>query len=470
MADGRSRIILASIIIAESLWLFALFSTIGLLVDLEGSPLPWFGMLAILGAAIFAGYLLAGSEGDAATYAIWQALVGIVAIYILLGAASFVPEGSFDIAWLPHLLQGQFEKTGGVRAFFAVIIAVWLWRHGLKLSTDKFPEDRLSRVFKIGITALAVATLVDQARDGGIEASALFLPFFAATLVGLAVGRLPESADRRNAGQWAKIIAVSVMGIMSTGLLIGLAGGLYGGGGVRLLYGGWTLLVEGLLWLLQWPVMWAVAVIDWLLSLIGTRDPATQELDPGQAQSGQEIFGVEPDTVTNTGNSTVDTIVEVLKYPVIALIIIAVFFALALAFRRMSSKAEDEDGDERESIRGDADAADDMARLLGGLVPGLLKGRNRKRWRHPDGQGIAEVFNLYFETLAMGIKWGMRFDPGMTPAERLPLLEAALPGAPVREVTERFNAACYGQEPSPISRVNELSEDLKRAERDIKRS
>jgi hypothetical protein len=42
----------------------------------------------------------------------------------------------------------------------------------------------------------------------------------------------------------------------------------------------------------------------------------------------------------------------------------------------------------------------------------------------------------------------MEFDPAVTPLERVSALRRVLPEAPVESVTERFNAACYGREPT----------------------
>ena len=47
-------------------------------------------------------------------------------------------------------------------------------------------------------------------------------------------------------------------------------------------------------------------------------------------------------------------------------------------------------------------------------------------------------------------------DPGRTPNELRGAMARALPGAPVDLLTERFNAACYGREPSSAEVVSRL--------------
>lgn len=467
MAEGRSKIILAAVAGAESVWLFALFSLIGLIGDMGGSPLPWVTVLGLLVTAIATGYVFAGSRGEDATLAIWQAAFGVIVIYLLMGTGTYLENRTFDAAWIVRLVGGEFGGPQIASVIFAFAASLWLWRHGFKLATDRYPEDRLSRVFKLGIAVLAVAVLVDEASDEDFGAGALLVPFFGFSLVGMAVGRLPESGGGWSGKQWARTIAVSVFAVMGMGLLLGLVGGLYGSGGVRLLFAGWGLLVDGFLWVLRFPITWAVAAVTWFFNLFSPNTAGERAIESGPL-SGQETLGIEPGQMADRGNETVDTIINILQYPVIVILVIVAFFVLALVYRRLGKRDKKDDGDERESIRGDADTAGDMARLLRGLVPGWMRGRDGKQWRYPEQPGIAEVFKLYFKTIAMGMKWGMKFDPNMTPAERLPLLELALPGAPVRQVTDRFNAACYGLEPTDRAVVAELEASLVAAEKNIR--
>jgi hypothetical protein len=99
-----------------------------------------------------------------------------------------------------------------------------------------------------------------------------------------------------------------------------------------------------------------------------------------------------------------------------------------------------------------------MLKLLSSLMPGWMKGgKKRSLWKWPEGEkGVAEAFLLYFDTLAHAIKRGMVFDPNVTPNERVPALAVFLPGAPVEMVTSRFNAACYGAEPTELSEIERL--------------
>ena len=88
------------------------------------------------------------------------------------------------------------------------------------------------------------------------------------------------------------------------------------------------------------------------------------------------------------------------------------------------------------------------------------RGRQRHRWRYPDDPGIKEVFILYFETLEMALERGMEFNSRQTPTERQIVLEGVLQGAPISDITSRFNAACYGNVPTSDDRVEVLRSKL----------
>ena len=87
----------------------------------------------------------------------------------------------------------------------------------------------------------------------------------------------------------------------------------------------------------------------------------------------------------------------------------------------------------------------------------MKRGKQRSLWKCPEGEkGVAEVFMLYFDTLVYAMKRGMIFAPNVTPHERVSALNVFLPGAPIETVTSRFNAACYGAQPTDIDELERL--------------
>ena len=105
-----------------------------------------------------------------------------------------------------------------------------------------------------------------------------------------------------------------------------------------------------------------------------------------------------------------------------------------------------------------------MAKLLGRLLPDWMKRTSADEYLRSfpaNEPGISEVFQLYFRYLKVATSRGMLIAPGQTPNELRVQLAAALPGTPVDLMTERFNAACYGREPSSPDVVRKLQMGLR---------
>jgi len=455
MREVRSKIILASLAIAESCWLFAAFDIFGALVDFGGSPMPWIGVLGLLGLGMYSGWLFGGSNIDRSTAALVQGGLGLVLIYVFMSLGLY-SGATFNLGWPSRVLAGEREGALVAAAMITFLFFMWLWRHAVLIGADRYSVDRLARTFKVGIAVLAIAVLVEQLSDGGANSTALLIPFFASALVGLAVGRLPDEGSRGNGSRWAQVIAVSVLIVIGAGLLLGLLGGIYGSGGVRLLYEGWELLVDGLLWILRIPIAILATVLlaffRWVFSRRG--EVEGEEIEPPEQGSG---FEEQAQGVANAGDSTVETIVNIVQYPALVLVLIAAFLVLALAFRRLAARRERNDSGDRESLLGDARRGD-LTRLLLGLLPDWMRGgHGRRSFVYPvEPPGLAGAFRLYFDTLAVAARNGAPLDELQTPTERVGSLSDALPYAPVRRITAVFNAACYGDVPADEAELNGL--------------
>lgn len=458
--ENRYRLIYGCLVVAEACWLYALLGTGGVLLGQGGSPLPWLAVLLLVVSGMYAGWLTMGMKGDAVSLAMALGGIGVACVYLVVAAGSFDSRG-FDIAWAPRLLGGGYETKEGAGAVLALVASVLIWRRAVGLVADRYVEERLLKAFRIGTVVIAVAFLAEQVSGDDLGARTLLVPFFGVSLAGLAVARLPEQGVTRSA-TWVRVIALSVVAVVGTGLLLGLAGGVYGASGVHMLYVGWGMAVDALLWLVRYPLQALVTVMlafwSWIRDLVNPgREPVT--IDP--------IGGAPPVTPPaleqGSGSPVVDRIVDLLQYPLLALLLVAVFLALALVFRRIWSRDRKQADEDRERMELEGEASGDLARLLKGLLPAwLTRGpKPELSWRYPDGEpGIGEVFRVYFDYLSAGVKRGMPFAAAMTPMERESDLAAALPGAPVRLATERFNAACYGHEPSGADVIEELRAGL----------
>lgn len=464
MSATREKLLYAALWVADSAWLYVALAIAGLTIQVGGSPLSWPAVMAVLGGAMLVGWIAHGLKGETATLALLQGGVGLVVVYAVVAVRSGDGFSGMQWYWVFDLVGGRLDGISIVTAIMATLAAIFLWRRGIGLVTDDPAADRLRRTFRIGVMVIAVALIVQIASRRDIGAQHVLFPFFAAALAGMAFGQIAESTRRAAVGAWLRVIAVAVGIIMLLGVLLGLAGSAFGAGPIRLAGAGAAALRDGLLFLIGIPLRWIVeglfALLRWLRSLFGGEvTPLQQPAGPFMADQSQAAQGGGA-----TGAGLVEAILDVIQYPVMMLVVLGILYLLIIVFRRVRKIDADEEQIDRESIRDEGDPRKDLASLLSRLLPGFVRSRRRSReiWQYPEGQpGITEVFRLYFDYVSSGIRRGMKLERHLTPTELGPRLVEVLPGAPVMLMTDRFNAACYGHEPTPAAMIADLEAGLK---------
>lgn len=463
MSDVRKQVVYVAIAVAESVSVYAVLGMLGIVLGLGGSPMPWHFIAIVYVAGLASAWLTGGLRGSPATLALIFGGIGFVVIYFAVSSATVSPSGRFEFNWLFNLVGRELVADEAVSLIIATVTSVVIWRRTSTLVRDSNDApDYLKRAFKWGLVILAVALVADEIATNPVGIATLLIPFFVATLTGMAVARLSD--DSQFSGAWARVILGALVAFVGIGLAAGLAGSRYGASGLSALYTLYGWLVDGLIWVLRWPLMLVGYVIAWLIELIrswfGQPVPEAQEQ---QAEGGRPDFP-DPETITRAESQWVEAVLDALQWPLTILIPILVLLLLALAYRRVTRNRGRDDALERESIRDEVEEVSYWD-LLKGLLPAWLtrRGAGRYLWKYPDTPGIAGVFMLYFETLQHAMERGLEFDARQTPNERAPHLESALPNAPVSAITARFNAACYGDVPTSDERVTELREQLVRA-------
>ena len=463
MSDVRKQVVYVAIAVAESVSVYAVLGMLGIVLGLGGSPMPWHFIAIVYVAGLASAWLTGGLKGSPATLALIFGGIGFVVIYFAVSSATVSPSGRFELNWLFNLVGRELVADEAVSLIIATVTSVVIWRRTSTLVRDSNDApDYLKRAFKWGLVILAIALVADEIATNPVGIATLLIPFFVATLTGMAVARLSD--DSQFSGAWARVILGALVAFVGIGLAAGLAGSRYGASGLSALYTLYGWLVDGLIWVLRWPLMLVGYVIAWLIELIrswfGQPVPEAQEQ---QAEGGRPDFP-DPETITRAESQWVEAVLDALQWPLTILIPILVLLLLALAYRRVTRNRGRDDALERESIRDEVEEVSYWD-LLKGLLPAWLtrRGEGRYLWKYPDTPGIAGVFMLYFETLQHAMERGLEFDARQTPNERAPHLELALPNAPVSAITARFNAACYGDVPTSDERVTELREELLQA-------
>ena len=463
MSDWRNQVVFTAIAVAESVIVFTIIAVIAAGLSLDYTPLHWGTVVLVYLAGMVGAWIVGGLRGGIGSVALVYGTAGLAAIYLTVAATRLEPGFNFDLAWIYHLFNRDLTGEAVAALVMALIASVLIWRRTSTIvRDDRDAPDHLKRMFKRGLVIQAIGLIVDQFSSAELGLAELLIPFFIATLGGMAVARLPQ--DSAIAGRWTRIILVALGAFLGTGLIAGFFGGRYGYVGLNALWVLWGWTVDAILWVLYWPLTaigWIIAkIIELLQSLFGAEPVEEQQ----QQQQGQRPEFPEREAREAAGNDWVEAVLDALQWPLTFLLLFVVLIVVALAYRRIIRRLTREDGIERETIKDEVDEVSYLD-LLKGLLPEWMtrRGTPRHLWKYPDDPGIKEVFMLYFETLEIGLERGLEFDSRQTPIERQPVLEELLEGAPIGDITSRFNAACYGNVPTAVSQVDSLRSRLTRA-------
>jgi hypothetical protein len=464
VSDGRGQLILISLWVSESARVFAFAAVAALVVGLDGAPLAWLGVMTIMGISMIANWVVGGAKGDMVTLALVQAIVGLPVIYMAPTVRVIGGSSGLDLDWPIALAGGDMtaEAVGGT--IMALVVAFLAWLRGASLVNSDEPESDQRSIFYTGAALLGILMLTEQVTNNDVDARFLILPFFASTLAGMAVNHLSAAGDvKRGSAFWGRFMTMAVGGILLSAITITAAAIVFNDA-IRAVGNAIGFVATWVLIIVAVPFALIATGVIWFLRKLRGDGPLPRPASDGSA------LPVDPDDATAivdggaSGSPVLDNVIELMRIPLAILIVLAIVFVLYITFRRYVAKRRKSFEDDRESVRGDADAGRDMAGLLGRLLPGWMR-RNQKselERRFPtDEPGISEVFQLYFSYLKAATGRGMTLKSGHTPNEVQTAMAAALPGTPVELMTERFNAACYGHEPTSAEIVGRLRSGLR---------
>jgi hypothetical protein len=469
MLFSRAQLLYASLAVAEAAWMFAFASIVGAMVGLGESPLPALVILAVIVLAMSAAWVAGDLGDDIVTLALLQGVAGLIIVY---GAVAFkMVEGSptFDGLWFVRLLSGEYGQPEILGIIAGFLIAMFLWRRGILLVARGEAWETLHRTFRIGIAIISIALIVDISTETDIGVAIVIFPFFVASLAGMAIGRVAEEGAWDSASAiWGRVIIAVVGGVVAVGVVLGALGAAFGSGPLGLIVSLIVAIRDGMFWVLEIILTPPLTLFFWFIQWLRDRfgDPISETAVQGNViEEGLLVEGSQ--AAEAVGGNLIDTIIGIIVWPVGFILLLIVLWILIKSFQRLVGEKKKETDSDRESIRGDADARSDLANLLGRLIPGFLKnqGEEEEGLRFPSDQpGITEVFKLYFRLLTVGLSRGAVLESHLTPAEIEGRLGVALPGAQVDQITRRFEAACYGHEPTAAALLNSLTSSLDEAE------
>ncbi len=460
----QDRLVLAATAVLDSVWLYALFAVLGLLMAQNGSPLSWVVAVAILGLSTITARMLGMIIMPPVMPYVIQMATGAIVIYLALGAQAQIAGESFNLRWISNLGSDTVPLNYGVTVGLGGFFGALLWWRGGRLASVEYPVEHLNKNFRIGLIVLALAAVVDVFHGADLKIFPLMFGYFAAGLTGLSLAHLLP-ASQRTAGQkaWPRVISAVIGVVIVFGLLFSL-----------LQRGVLTYISEPLGFLLNALatviffvfIIPMVYIIEFLMRGLFSLLSKVLGKPEGQTLEASEGFGeMLLRAQEESGDSGPSMLLQVIEWTLLAVIVVVVLLILARSFRRrVRWRRTDQEG-VRESVAEDADAAVDLAKLLWGLVPDRFrKHKAPPPMRLPDDEpGIVDVFRLYFGMLMQAEKRGSPRSANQTPAEYASTLEQLFPQNLVRSATAAFVRACYGHKPAPREQIEEMRAALEEA-------
>ena len=323
--------------VVESIWWFSILATVGTLLGLGGSPIPWFTLFLLVAFGMGSAWVFGGDKFDISSSAIYQAVFALIVVYFAVASTSIGETWSFKVAWPVDMFGGTYGSKGAADLVIATIAASFMWYRTQEIFGGGDPARRLSRAFKLG-TAFIIFTLFVELNVGfDIGIKQLLIPFFGASLIGLAASRLPRT-DEQVKTQWVAVIGMSVLAILGIGAIGGVLTARYGNVGVTALLNIWSAFVDALLWVLRYPIelvmrgMWAF--ILWLQNVFGTGEEVEKELTTVSPLS-QDLMNEASDRAEDSVNYAVDAI----RWPLSIILLVLLFFIFIFAYRRFSRRS-----------------------------------------------------------------------------------------------------------------------------------
>lgn len=461
MPTRRLVLLYFALSVSESTWLYVVSGLLGLLVGMPGPVLAWPWVLITIAGAMLTSNVVSAIRLRSVGAPIVTGLIALSSVYLIVALRPFDGHSGFDLVWLIKLVEGNLSGDALLGAFASAALTIFCWRRAIGITASEMPELSLHRTFRIGTIIIAITLLLEIGVDNTLGARTMLVPFFASTLTGMAIARFVGSQRKNSTNTWGTVIGASVVSVVCFGVLLGVVAGGYVSRALGILWHVWEVVVDGILWIVQWPLKYLFKLIEWIIDWIrnrGSPEPDQPELiAPGIARAIEAT-----QHVSESSSGILDQIMQLMKWPISLAILFAIFVLVTLVLKRSKLRSSTDPEFQREKIDGEHQVGKDLADLMLRLIPKFKsKQVHGQSWHYPQNEpGISDVFRIYFDYLQEAINRGMVLNPHQTPNERAPDIEAALPGAPVTNLTACFNDACYGHQPSHQAVISKLQAGL----------
>ncbi len=445
---GREPLVRGSLLLMESLWIYALVAFIVAATVGGGKP-TLLGVLVVVGGSWTISRFLQANTMSLAPLRIWGALLSLLLFYAVVRIDFFGDFVLWDFSWLDRLINHTRDALAadspGSKAIIGVPLLVIFWMRGILSGQQpiEFPDVLSSFALGFGViaTVLVFGSLVDEL-PRGVELIAV--PYVGVGLMALGLQHASQASDsfeREYTPAWLVAImgAVAVMALIAL-LFVVIDFGTAQDGLAAVAFGvGWVF--AGILAILAWPLIKLFEGAFWLFDfLTGGLDAREQ---PVQVQG-------EPGGEASDGEASGDSVLpgwvgDLVRYGIAGVLIVMVAAAFALSFRRLQRPQSA--GENKESVYAEGRLAADLGNLLGSVF-------RRGRGRVPRTNEPAR--RLYFDMLAAAQRRGVERQPTETPLDLAPRLQSAFASQTPGEITVLFDDVRYGGAEADADEVQRL--------------
>lgn len=443
----RAPLVRGSLILMETLWVYALVAFIVAGTVGGGKP-TLLGVLIVVGGSFTLSRLLQGSVMSLTAIRIVGATMSLLLFYAVVRIDFYGNFAMWDFHWLDALVNHTHvaldADTPGATAIVGVPLLMLFWMRGILTGQQTTTFEDVLSSFALGFGVIAVVlvfgSLVDELPRG---VQLIAVPYVAVGLMALGLQHAAQASDsfeREFTPVWLVAItsAVAVMGLIAL-LFVLIDFGTLRDGLEAVGFGiGWV--AAGILALISWPIIKFLEGVFWLMDQVigfGARDEAPPEIGPAGDRVGDQ---------SGQGTDLPQWVDHLVRYTMASMIVVGLAVVTAFLFQRFQKQQDA--GEDKESVYTEGRLAADLGNWLGSMF--------RRRGASRVVRANEPARRLYFEMLAVAEERGVERRPTETPLDLAPRLQSTFRSETPVEITGLFDDVRYGGREAEEEEVGRL--------------
>ena len=111
MNSSQDRLIFTALIFSESIWLYVIYSMLGILAGVGNSPIPWGACVILYASSMCSSRGISFLRINNFIAFVIQAMIGSILVYVTVGYVNIPDQAAFSISWIKGI--GEWEYSDG---------------------------------------------------------------------------------------------------------------------------------------------------------------------------------------------------------------------------------------------------------------------------------------------------------------------------------------------------------------------